>query len=143
MKVIFLDVDGVLNNYKTGGIYTITKSKVRLLRNIVEATGAKIVVSSTWRILHESRVILKRKLGYKGIKIFDWTRRSEMLEIRGNQIHSWLDNHKEVTNYIILDDDSDFLEYQYPFLVKTDPEIGLTKEDVEIAITLLNIGETK
>ena len=70
MKVIFLDIDGVLNGYNqlTGVVYFICKklhlqkwlskhydifgvheNKVRRLAKIVKKTGAKIVISSLWR----------------------------------------------------------------------------------------------
>lgn len=61
MKLIFLDIDGVLNTsqtfkrryyeYKKTGKYNLEIDEFRLnyLRQIVEATNAKIVLSSTWR----------------------------------------------------------------------------------------------
>ena len=44
MKIIFLDVDGVLNSstYKNKESYQINPEKVRFLRNIVDHSGANI-----------------------------------------------------------------------------------------------------
>ena len=62
MKVIFLDIDGVLNplfnirrqhrlKRRTSSYYiTLDKYCLNNLKRIVETTGAKIVVSSSWRI---------------------------------------------------------------------------------------------
>ena len=53
IKVIFLDVDGVLNDQASNskcGFYTgIDDKKVKRLRAIVEATNAKIVLVSSWK----------------------------------------------------------------------------------------------
>ena len=53
MKIIFLDVDGVLNckssKSRCGGFLGIDDSKVKLLKEIIDITGAKIVLSSSWR----------------------------------------------------------------------------------------------
>lgn len=58
MKYIFLDVDGVLNSEemlkhkpypKCHGLIGIEKSKVKLLKAIIDATGAKIVLTSSWK----------------------------------------------------------------------------------------------
>ena len=54
MKVIFLDIDGVLNNEysKTrapSGVIGIDGDKVKRLRKIVESTGAKLVLTSSWK----------------------------------------------------------------------------------------------
>jgi len=53
MNAIFLDVDGVLNCRSEGpvinSVYDICPRRLDMLRQIVEQTGAVIVVSSTWR----------------------------------------------------------------------------------------------
>ena len=51
----------------------------------------------------------------------------------------WLDNHKEeVLNYAILDDENDFLETQLKHYVQTDTYTGLTSEDADRIIEILN-----
>ena len=53
MKVIFLDIDGVLNSLdckeKIEGYLFVEDKKIALLKELIDATGAKIVLSSTWR----------------------------------------------------------------------------------------------
>ena len=74
---------------------------------------------------------------------------------RGVEIKQWIDTHihsengknwnyKEIGvdfNYVILDDDSDMLLEQAEHLVKTDTLLGLSEDDVERAIKILNQGE--
>ena len=53
MKVIFLDIDGVLNysgcKEKIGGIFFVNDERIKILKEIIDKTNAKIVLSSTWR----------------------------------------------------------------------------------------------
>ena len=61
MKVIFCDVDGVLNNESTSeltpnGYRGVSDKLIRNLRKIVDETGAKIVLSSDWRLLKDTPV---------------------------------------------------------------------------------------
>ena len=67
---------------------------------------------------------------------------------RGKEIQQWLDEHPEVTNYVIFDDDSDMLEHQMNNFICTfdnvdhpdsvDIGYGLTKICAEQAIKILN-----
>ena len=54
MKVIFLDIDGVLNHEYCKallhGIYFVEDEKVLLLKELINATAAKVVLTSTWRM---------------------------------------------------------------------------------------------
>jgi HAD domain in Swiss Army Knife RNA repair proteins len=53
MKVIFLDIDGVLNYKKTPNPrkfpYVVDKRLLVRFKRLLEKTGAKVVLSSTWR----------------------------------------------------------------------------------------------
>ena len=135
-KVLFLDVDGVLNNYRTGNIFTITKSKLRLLQQIVERTGCEIVLSSTWRLNVMGELdVLKKKLWYRKLTIADVT--PKFNDMRGEQIQSWLAHHPEVTAWCIIDDDNDMLDNQSLNFVQTDGMVGMTAEDAEKVIKIL------
>ena len=135
-KILFLDVDGVLNNYRTGGIFTVTKSKLRLLQQIVERTGCEIVLSSTWRLNVMGELdVLKKKLWYRKLTIADVT--PKFNGMRGEQIQSWLAHHPEVTAWCIIDDDSDMLDSQSLNFVQTDGMVGMTAEDAEKVIKIL------
>ena len=56
---------------------------------------------------------------------------------RGREIDMWLEGHPECTNYVILDDRSDFTEEQGPHYVHVDSNVGITDDDAEIAIMIL------
>ena len=48
-RIIFLDIDGVLNRTKKATHIRIDADLVDLLRGLVEETGARIVLSTFWR----------------------------------------------------------------------------------------------
>lgn len=148
MKVLFLDIDGVLNSHDwfrrrvteqpTGNYWErqIDPRAVGLLNEIIEATGAKIVISSTWRknyTLQELRAGLESR-GFCG-EIIAVTG-EDLSGIRGWEIGKWLDEHFYGTSYripmrnvierfAIVDDDSD-MEHLHPHLIQTSFDVGLT-----------------
>ena len=75
MKVIFLDVDGVLNSKRDrNSIKLRTDSHLRLLQELVKATGANIVLSSSWRIGFTKAIKnLNDRLAEYGLEIMDRT----------------------------------------------------------------------
>lgn len=127
MKILFLDVDGVLNTYKTGGLYTLTKTKLKLLQEIVLKTDCKIVLSSTWRKDDYAFRKLIKTLSYRGMQIYGKTPVLHNVP-RGVEIAAWLEAnaHERVQRYAILDDDSDMLESQLRNFFQTDGDYGLT-----------------
>ena len=151
MKVIFLDIDGVLNSEESAkkGIH-IDSNMVLRLKAIMEATGAKIVISSTWRIRTSIKTLEElfwaTGLGHHSRKIIDVTpqpRRNDMYAgtdrgvIRGDEIAQWLKENPEVEKYIIIDDDSDFHDDQKEHFIQTTWKHGLLEEHVQEAIELL------
>ncbi len=143
MKIIFLDIDGVLNCAKTferttHGVIGVDPYRVLILHRILEATGAKIVLSSSWR--HMDDDYLKRELrtiewiditgnccaGIRGVEIYKW--------IRDNVPHETKDDLK----YAILDDDSDMLLLQKDHFFHTTWQEGLTEEIAQEVIKHLN-----
>lgn len=146
MKVIFLDIDGVLNSYRTaiafGGMpfdvrahrHKFDEVAVRLIGGIAEAAGATIVLSSSWR----NDVDWARIGPALGLKIEDRT--PSLLGPRGKEIAAWLFNHPEVDSYAIVDDDGDMLPEQMPFFVHTNMHNGLTWDDASKLAELLGIA---
>ena len=130
MKVIFLDIDGVLNiNYRGERDdygQQFHPHLVENLKTIIETTGAKIVISSTWR--HRGLSVMKnmwmdRNLPGEVIDItphLDYRMDSGLWysPIRGVEIKDWLDKNSP-DNYVILDDDKDMLPEQMSHFVKT------------------------
>ena len=162
MKCLFLDVDGVLNSVITKDVIPdtcyrgIENAKVKLLKKIIDATGASIILTSTWRLnvthwgqdISEHKDYLKKKLSKQGLRYVSQT---PNLECRGNnrgkEIHQWIEtnNDIDIEGWVILDDEyfMDYDNYDIPkHLVLTDEYIGLTEVDVEKAIKILN-GERR
>jgi len=154
MKVIFLDVDGVLNGNNTKekipgvGLLGIEDEKVEKLQKIVDATGAEIILSSTWRNdwwptpnlenLPRHGQYLVSKLEKYGLTISGKTKETHF-EYRGQEILDWVEKHNPDA-WVVLDDIK-FGSFDYEVLfhfVQTDPTVdGLTDENVEKAIEIL------
>lgn len=98
MRVIFLDIDGVLNSKEffqnrqpTQGLNEIDEEKVKLLQQIVQATNAKIVLTSTWRIYDKADKVYQHLvdvLAKYDLSIFDCT--PWINEDRPHEIAVWL-----------------------------------------------------
>jgi hypothetical protein len=163
MKVIFLDIDGVLNTgaysvhfFELAKLIDKTKKEAKAFRQeilrdefgnkfdplavdalkmIIEDTGAKIVISSTWR---KSGLTFCEKM---------WEFRDlpgEVIGItpvlntaRGEEIAEWL-KENETESFVIIDDDRDMLPEQINSFVKTSGTYGLTLKDAQKAIEILN-----
>ena len=136
MKVLFLDVDGVLNTLDSPGVLNVNQRRTKLLRQVVESTNCGIVVSSTWRQQDQTRRRLESKLRYKGLKVLDYTS-SDNTMTRGEQVAEWLSRHP-VERYAIVDDINSFLDKQQVFFVQTDPYEGLTQKHVDELVRILN-----
>ena len=168
-KVVFLDIDGVLNTKwwytqmdrntpKDKYGYAFDPNAVSNLKKIIDETGADIVISSSWKSFGISELEdmwQDRGLPGKLIGITPNTVSDEMLlnadldhmelfSIRGAEIKEWLTKHgKNVSHYVIIDDMDNMLTEQRLHFVKTDPEIGITVEDAEKAIMILNQQQTE
>lgn len=152
-KYIFLDIDGVLNSDKwyvsennpgnlNGKEGDLDPECVNRLNNICKETGAKIVLSSDWRISWPYCIDRLENGGINKGLIVDKTPEHMWLpyfsdKSRGSEISSWLSTH-ECERYVILDDRKDFTEEQWPNFVHIDSMHGLTDEDANLVINILN-----
>ncbi len=154
MKVIFLDVDGVLNRRSThtlspSGCMFVEDILVATLASLVRQTEAQLVLSSTWRKgyfdIRDGRLdtsdaedydALVGALLYAGLAIRDHTPLRKPKD-RAAEITRFLADHPEVDSYVILDDEAvaGFGDRQ----VKTDPRRGLTRNDVRCAADILAV----
>lgn len=160
MKVIFLDIDGVLNVYcqsrdKYGCNFH--QHLIDNLQTIIDATDAKIVISSSWRV--DGLAIMKSMWLFRNLPgdVIDITpdlyytysgKDGDDDYSRGDEIQLWLDKNPQVTNYVIIDDDTDMLQSQMDNFVRTsnnlkhpdcvDRGYGLTKVCADMAIKILN-----
>jgi hypothetical protein len=144
-RIIFLDIDGVLNSnawYERFGYQHIPRppldrDAVRRLDRIVRATGAFLVISSSWRGDPRLSSWLMEH-GCSGV-VVGRTPRIAGVE-RGIEIAHWLRLNARsgipIRSFVILDDGDDMAGLQ-PWLVQTTQEYGLQDDDVDRAITLL------
>lgn len=171
MKIIFLDIDGVLNHqlwfesingkpeYKKEGPDDYRRwfcpFSVDLLNHLTTETGAKIVVSSSWR---KGRTVeqLQKLLKDNGItgEVIDKTPYLRFTGVddytysvpRGCEIKAWLEINKGIlgekigsfNNYVILDDDSDMLWWQRNNFLLIDGYCGITPNIIYKAQKLLS-----
>jgi len=139
-KVIFLDVDGVLNSVEDRFSWEIETDKhMEYLKNIIDKTGAAIVVSSSWRILPSMMSRLRSRLKDFGMDVYSKTPEIHTRDRhRGDEIRKWLQENPGVKKFAILDDESDMREFVNTNFFKTDMEIGLTKDIADEVIKFLN-----
>lgn len=165
-KYIFLDIDGVLAtpDYQLNGLWAINPAKQDLLGDILRETGAKIVLSSSWRLhtLEDTKNHMTQE-GFQfsddivgvTIRAYQYIDRKSKIHLsipRGVEIKQWIDTNVHSDNgknfdrktldvdytYVILDDGTDMLLEQKDHFINTNPETGLTKEESLLAIKLLN-----
>jgi hypothetical protein len=152
MKVIFLDFDGVITTYNSK--WKIDMNNIKIINDICDKTNAKIVVTSSWRIGHRGDVLAFN--GYLTQYIIEHNYLDNVQDafdkfinnivgmtkyidgVRGDEIKSYMSEHLEVENYVILDDDSDMCDYQLFNFVQTDACEGITERDAKICVDILN-----
>jgi hypothetical protein len=158
MKIIFLDVDGVLNSGRSFIAFaknsraaeyaddpywfkitkaTIDPVSVGLLNRVLEDFDAHFVLSSTHRMYFEDGPDKLQKIkgymnhiGVLGDRCIGYTPRFNA--IRGEEIQHWIEENKDlytIENMIILDDSSDFLQEQMEFHVHCKGGHGITEEN--------------
>ena len=148
MKVIFLDFDGIINDYMT--MDQINEDNIEVLKTIVDETNAKVVVTSSHKYKYQRNNDVEdflnnnyyvRALKDSGIEVIDLTPYMILKEKNENQreqeILEYLKNHLEVTQFLILDDDYiiNSLKEHEIFL---DVQAGLREKHIIPAIRILN-----
>jgi hypothetical protein len=159
MKIIFLDIDGVICNreqwrsrvqFEGLSLCNFDQESVKLLNQLTDKTGAEIVISSTWRRGSEedftSLMFWFRNQGVTG-RIMDRTPvdNSDNAQ-RGDEIKQWLNaNFGRVDAFVVLDDDSDMRGVEDHFvqtLIRVEDERmleeGLKQIHVDKAIAILD-----
>jgi hypothetical protein len=155
MKVLFLDIDGVLNSHSFWKRRVelahsmddkIDPLAVQRLNRLTDETGAKIVVSSTWRLPYvwsNQFDMLATNIKNIGItaEVIGMTPDHKKSYGRGGEIQAWMTKAWEdglnIESFVIIDDDSD-MDHLLPFLVKTTFTDGLQEEHIESAIKILS-----
>ena len=162
MKVIFLDIDGVLNsqmlieknaNEKSNDKIDITA--VKLLKKLISESGAVVVLSSGWRLWFDDNMVtdvVEAQYMYDilfqyGITIYGKTpdfstdeirTKRTFSEVKAKEILAWLEKHSDVDKYVILDDLDLKNDQINANLVRIDGKIGINEDDVKHAMDILN-----
>ena len=165
-KVIFLDIDGVLNSntFYTAResmpdtLFGINDDRIKpwmmkelditalaLLLNLVTATGANIVISSTWRLSEDTSWFRLwfhcRGITFPSECIIDKTSIIECPTTcrcqRGLEIEKWIKDNQFTGKYVIIDDDDDFTEEQEHHIIKTSSDNGLLWRHHQKALAIL------
>ena len=138
MKVIFLDIDGVLNCKQTPNPrkfpFIVDPVLLKRLNDLLKLTDAQVVLTSNWR--YDPAGMFSAK--HYGIPFIDTTPDLPK-EPRRNPILDWLRRHPDVERFIVIDDEDDELD-DLP-LFQPSRSSGLTDEIVEAAADYLN-GKT-
>lgn len=152
MKIVFLDIDGVLNSRQYDDRRSprdgnIDESRLPLLKQLVDRTAANIVLTSSWRCHwdpegKETDAVgreLARTFQEAGARLYD---RTPVLGHRAKEIGAWLHAHP-VERFVILDDIKLGWGCLEPYTVKTDYRIGrgLEQRHIECAIEILMKAE--
>lgn len=161
-KILFLDIDGVLNsNFWNDRHQTeisdgtlIDEEKIKLLALLVKETDAEIILHSGWRFWFDAELKplcteankLVRQLERENLYISGVTPDLTTEEIRktrkfslvkADEILLWIKLHNNVTEWVVLDDLDLHNDQIRQHQVKTDPTIGLTLENVKQAVKIL------
>ncbi len=161
MKVLFLDIDGVLNGWPSQRTQEIMRACSEAVHNrvifpdaldrlvrVVRATGCRIVLSSTWRQAdwrdrpggHEWCV--RYLLALHGIEVLARTGAHQSgPHARGQEIADWLDAFPGIDGFAIVDDCPEMLPEQQPYLVSTACAIGMLDGHADKLIEILGATE--
>jgi len=147
MKVIFLDNDGVICLSSNWGsrhkkqkkwdkkklsmsmqsipieyrFDNFDKKAVKILNQILEESGAEIIVSSDWRLYatldelgeyYLAQGIIKAPIGITNKNLVDcdvpnnfiWSRSWDLEQCRSLEIHQYLKDHPDITHWVAVDD---------------------------------------
>jgi hypothetical protein len=151
MKVLFLDIDGVLNsdnwyNYHTESpsmgplgdlMECIDPRAISMVNRIVDYTNCVLVLISSWRCVHPITLI-NRALSERGLNCYLFGATPSLGKTRGYEIGAWLDLWPRMPeSWAILDDDKDMDPYMDHLVVQTTYGSGLLLEHANRVIDIL------
>jgi len=143
-KYVYLDFDGVLNTEqyqaelavagvpgkdKYGPLFA--PETVRQLNRLVEATGAEIIVTSSWRYVYEEDTLYEMwdERGLPDTRVVILDRKFEGIS---------KDDHQKYVPFVYIDDEDNYSDSEREYLIQTNPVKGLSAADVDRAIAILN-----
>lgn len=134
--IIFLDIDGVLNNSTTIELEGGTEDErgfaphaIKALKIILRISRANIVISSSWRHFHTLNEL--RRIFAK-VKITRIVGKTKAMDTREKEIMAFVKEHG-IKRWVAIDD----LSLSLSNFVKTDPDIGLTKNQIRDVLAFL------
>ena len=133
-RVLFLDIDGVLNDHirHPTGYTVIDRDRVTTL-NKIAFLGVELVISSAWRyMIHGGALTLKGfdyLLKSHGVMmpVIGLTKTDEEIQLRDNQIEDWLQEHQP-DKFAVIDD----LPLNVPNFVQTNGSLGIRNEHIPL-----------
>lgn len=143
VNLLFLDIDGCVNHNQWYYRNRVVKKnwdcgdadpKVIERLNSLSDLDVKVVISSSWgkdadKLLYDNGLRLPI-IGHTEHFYNEWI-------VRGNEIEKWLYEHLHVDyddfNYVIFDDDTDFLLKQKNNFIHINPQRGITDRHIEKA----------
>jgi hypothetical protein len=146
MKLLFLDVDGVLNNFEVvntlpRGKHPLGERQLGLLKTLVSEAGCQIVLISSWRQLRDSLATLGVAFQQHGIPVWIGVTPHLKTARRADEILSWIKENVSVPAVAVGIDDAEDIDigedHRLPVRFKsfkTDFDIGLTTEIVQDAV---------
>ena len=147
VKVLFLDIDGVLCLHEYGVVnwddnvddYVFDAQCCRRLREIIDATGCKLALSSSWRLQEKDCRNVLRQLKPFGVTFEDFIGAPPSLMHRGDEVMTFIAHHPEIGTFVAVDDE-DFSGDRFPAdrLVLTKLERGITEPVKALIIRKLN-----
>ena len=140
MKIIFLDFNGVLDTWENMDI--INDDNLNRLKRLVDETDSNVVYSSSNRYSRFGKSIML-KLISSGINIVGVTPK---LSSREDEIKTYLNEHPDIVNYCIIDDDYDMesmKEHMVKLPVQSEGSLGFTDEYYQQALNILGITKDK
>ena len=162
-KVLFLDIDGVLNSDLWNDSHReeisdgtlIDEGKIKLLAGLVKETDSEIILHSGWRFWFDTELkplctqanklvelLEKENLHISGVTpdlTTEEIRKTKKFSlVKADEILLWLNLHNSVTEWVVLDDLDLHSAQISRHQVKTDQTIGLTLENVKQAVKILS-----
>lgn len=151
MKIIFLDVDGVLNHdqcpeWDRGSPYVLADECIVQMNRILVATNASIVLSSTWRLSEQGCAEVYNALLF-ATAVIGKTPELWHGKPRKDEILKWLQdvwplslgwNGEAITHMAVIDDETDADLGDGSFFKTSFEGGGLTKEIADRVIAHLN-----
>jgi len=135
-RIVFLDVDGVLHPYHARQSQMFRKDCMQRLKKIIDATGAKIVLSTSWRRTPQGKAAVNQQLRSHGIPTcVDITRIRHNEYLRHEEILHWIANHPGTTQWVAIDDLPMYQLHEH--YIQTSPATGINDRNMQQAIRQL------